>query len=300
MTEQQYATCPACGSEDIFPFRQTLDYRLTQEAFALDKCPQCGLVMTNPRPSQEEIGKYYDTEDYISHAASARSVMDRIYYWVRSRMAQRKRHLIGSFTTGRSLLDIGAGAGYFTADMQRHGWEVTGFEPSAQARLAAHEAHGVSLQDMDQLFEQPDRSADAVTMWHVLEHVHQLDAYLRTIHRILKTNGVFFLALPNYTCADAQFYRAEWAAWDVPRHLWHFSPEAAGRILDRYGFNLITTYRMPFDAWYVALVSEQYRGGGFLRTLRAAVIALVSNGVALCSRRRSSSLIYVARKQTHA
>jgi SAM-dependent methyltransferase len=180
--------------------------------------------------------------------------------------------------------------------MQILGWRVHALEPSPQARDQALQVHGLKLEDVNALFDRPAKSADVITMWHVLEHVHTPEKYLLRIHEILDEKGALFLALPNYTSFDARWYRAFWGAWDVPRHLWHFSPVAIKTLLDRTGFELIKEYTLPFDAFYVSLISEKYRGGGLLRMIRAVIIGKWSFLLSLFNKEKASSIVYVCQK----
>lgn len=296
MSEASIAECPACGSPDLFPYRDVRDLRVTQEIFHLLRCPQCGLVITTPQPPESEIGRYYETEDYISHAAEARSLMDKVYYRVRLYMAGRKLRLIRKYTIGKRLIDIGAGTGFFGAFLQQKGWLVRAFEPGESARDVAREQHGIEVEDIPELFNQEPGSADAITMWHVLEHVHNPNQYLTTIHGLLAPGGRLFLALPNYMSTDCSYYKTDWAAWDVPRHLWHFHAYALERMLACNGFVIEAKYGMPFDTFYVSLVSEKYRGGGLVRAVRALCIASLSNLIAFTRVKKSSSIIYVVSK----
>jgi SAM-dependent methyltransferase len=260
---------------------------------------QCGLVITQDAPAETDIWHYYETEDYISHSDKSKSLMDRLYFLVRRKMAERKRSWIERFTNGKRLIDIGAGTGYFLTRMQEHGWSVIGMEPSEAAREIALRSHGIRLVDPGKLFVIAPASADVITMWHVLEHVHTPEKYLDRIHEVLIPDGVLFIALPNYRSLDARFYGSQWGAWDVPRHLWHFSPEAITSLVQRKGFTLIRTLTLPFDEFYVALISEKYRGGGLMRMMRALVIGSVSRLNAIFRRKNSSSVVYVCRKKSY-
>jgi 2-polyprenyl-3-methyl-5-hydroxy-6-metoxy-1,4-benzoquinol methylase len=291
--------CPACLSQDIFPYRQTKDYRVTQESFELVRCPQCGLVITQPQPPESAINRYYETDDYISHAAEVRSMMDRLYYGVRRWMVERKKALIERHSIGKDLVDIGTGTGFFALHMRNAGWQVNAFEPSADARRVAKDKHHLEVQEIGKLFDLPGDSADVVTMWHVLEHVHDPNAYIQLIHRVLRDEGMLLIAVPNYQSYDARAYGEYWGAWDVPRHLWHFNPESVFRLLDRHGFKVQKKYVMRFDAFYVALISEKYRRTGFFGYIRAIVIGCLSNILSLFYRSRGSSIIYVAEKRKH-
>lgn len=288
--------CPACLTTVLLPHLHVTDFRASKESFELYRCQNCGLVITQNHPAEIEITRYYETEDYISHSENGTSVMDRVYYFIRNWMARRKRKLIQRYAKGHSLIDIGAGTGFFIAHMQSHEWDVKGIEPNAQARQVAFQSHRILLSEPAALFETPSQSADVITMWHVLEHVHALDKYLDRIRKILRDNGVLFIALPNYKSLDANFYGPDWGAWDVPRHLWHFSPNSVKVMLARAGFEFVHQYAMPFDAFYVALLSEKYRGGGFVRLIRGMTIGLFSYLRALFNSEKASSVIYIFKK----
>ena len=289
--------CPACLSRQLVPFLKVTDDRASKEIFELYRCVQCGLVLTQNHPAEAEIGRYYDTDDYISHSDKGTSIFERVYFFVRSRMARKKQALIERYTQGKKLIDIGAGTGFFLAHMQKRGWAVTGIEPNAHAREVALQSHGLKLAEPNELFALPALSADIITMWHVLEHVHRPEYYLKRIHEILNDRGALFLALPNHQSFDASFYGLHWAAWDVPRHLWHFSPQAVKTMLQRAGFSLIHQYVLPFDAFYVALISEKYRGGGLLRMIRGLTIGKLSYFRALFNKEKASSVVYIFRKK---
>jgi 2-polyprenyl-3-methyl-5-hydroxy-6-metoxy-1,4-benzoquinol methylase len=254
-------------------------------------------VITQNYPSEEEIGQYYDTADYVSHSDQQASFLDRIYYIVRARMTKKKQRWIERFVHGRTLIDVGAGTGFFIAHMRDKGWDVKGMEVSKAARQQAMKSHGLALSDPQALFQVPGESVDVVTLWHVLEHVHTPEKYLHRIHEILRSNGSLFVALPNYTSYDAQFYRSKWAAWDVPRHIWHFTPETIKSFVEKNGFALKHMYAMPFDAYYVSLMSEKYSGSSAFHLFRGLMIGVISNLYALFNKKKSSSLVYVFKKK---
>lgn len=300
MNMNQVEICPACQSPDLIPYLDVKDLRVTQEAFHLLCCSQCGLVITTPRPDVGEIGRYYETDDYISHSATSRTFMDRLYYTVRMIMVRRKKALIEKFVQGRRLADVGAGSGFFAGYMQSKGWQVLAFEPNTGARAIAREQHQLDIREGEAFFAIPLHSLDAVTMWHVLEHVHDPNAYLSQICKCLTDDGTVFIAVPNYRSLDARIYREFWAAWDVPRHLWHFSPESMSRLLSRHGCEIIRQDKMPFDAFYVSLMSERYLGGGVLRMFRGMWVGLLSHLFALIGKGRASSILFVVRKAKSA
>ena len=289
-------SCPACKGSDLVPFMQVVDHRVSRESFDLSQCANCGLVITQHQPLESNIGRYYETGDYISHSEHGTGFMDTVYYTVRKHMLRTKASWIRRLAKGNTLIDIGAGTGAFAGYMQKLGWKVHGFEPNDRAREIAWKSYGLNIEKISAMFEFPQRSADVVTMWHVLEHVHDPEKYLRGIHMMLNDQGILFLAMPNHMSLDARFYKAEWAAWDVPRHLWHFDAKATQLIAERMGFQSVHKYILPFDAFYVSLISEGYRGGGVLRQVRGLCIGSVSLLLSWLFKDKASSIVYVFRK----
>jgi SAM-dependent methyltransferase len=209
-------------------------------------------------------------------------------------MLDRKKKLIERNVGGPfgSLLDIGAGTGYFLHYMREHGWMVKGTEKSAAARAFADQQWNMELLPEEGLDTLPEHSFDAVTLWHVMEHLYNLDHYWERLVKLLKKDGCLLIALPNPESWDSRHFREYWAAWDVPRHLWHFSPENIVRLAGKYGFRLRKTLRMPFDAFYVSILSEKYRKSGF-PVLKGLFWGTVSWLSSMFNIRKSSSLIYV-------
>lgn len=285
-----------CSGEELNPYLACEDYSVSHEVFELQQCPSCGFVLTQDHPDESTIGSYYATEDYISHTDTRKGLINKLYHLVRRHMLNRKRRLIEAFCQNGRILDIGAGTGYFLAHMRDHGWDISGLEPDAGAREIARQELGIALEDMRALSTLQASSFDILTLWHVLEHVHDLHRYLRTFHRVLKDDGALIVAVPNHTSPDAQHYTAHWAAYDVPRHLWHFSPESMYKLLDDHGFSVQQAKPMLFDAYYVALLSEKYRGS-VLGFLNGAFWGTISNVVALFNKHRASSIIYSAQKK---
>ena len=209
-----------------------------------------------------------------------------------------KRRLISSATRVQKgkLLDIGAGTGAFASHMQKNGWDVTGIEPDEIAREQAKSLHGLTLQPAADLYSLPADSFDAITLWHVLEHVHDLHRYMEQLKKLVKRGGCIFIAVPNYTSYDAAFYQANWAAYDVPRHLYHFSPESVQQLLGLHALQSQGTRSMWYDSFYISMVSEKYRNGGKGNLLRAVWVGLLSDCKAFIDKSRCSSLIYLAGK----
>lgn len=289
-----YAFCPACGAASIRKVFCVTDHTVSGDAFEVWQCAACSLRFTQDVPAEEKIGAYYRSEDYISHTETREGLVNRLYMLVRRFTLRDKKQMICRETglqKGR-LLDVGAGTGAFAHTMQVAGWEVTGLEPDEGAIQRAAEIYRLQLQPSEQLFHLEENSYDAVTLWHVLEHVHRLHEYLEQIKRVCRHGGKIFIAVPNYTSVDAERYGPFWAAYDVPRHLYHFSPAAMDALVKRHGCRISKIRPMWFDSFYVSLLSEKYRTGR-ARLIPGGLSGLRSNLRAVSRPRRASSLIYV-------
>lgn len=293
-----YSRCPVCLGNDFREVMQAQDYTVSKTMFGVVHCNNCSHRFTNPVPSQGEIGPYYKSEDYVSHTNTAKGFIHGLYQTVRKWTLKTKRSLVER-STGKAQgkhLDVGSGAGAFLATMKHAGWDTLGLEPDVDARIVARSDFGMEAKPIEELFELTANSFDAITMWHVLEHVHQLDAYMAQLKALLKVDGRLLIAVPNYTSLDAKVYGARWAAYDVPRHLYHFSPASMRQLLSRHGLNLVRTKRMPFDSFYVCMLSERNTGGSMVRAIWNGFRSWVT---AIMSKERCSSLIYVIEKQAH-
>lgn len=292
-----YNSCPACGSTTLLGVFAVTDHSVTKQSFELVECSECQLRFTQDAPTIEETAPYYQFEQYISHTNTSKGLVNQIYKWVRKFTLGQKRKLIESYSGLRSgtLLDVGCGTGAFAANMQKAGWQVTALEPDEGARRIALEAFGVHAQDTEGFYRLPEGHYDVITLWHVLEHMHDLSAVVAQLRRLLKPNGTLFIAVPNYTSYDAVAFEACWAAYDVPRHLYHFSPGAMRTLLSTNKLLLADIFPMWFDSFYVSLLSTTYASG---RTQygKAIMTGLVSNMRALADKERCSSLIYCCRQ----
>lgn len=252
------------------------DLFLSNEEFQLIKCDHCGLVFTVPRPSPEEIGKYYVSDNYYSHQQNKNGFIPRIYETVKSLNIKKKvAYAIGNLQKGR-LLDIGCGVGDFLCCVKGFGWDVTGIEPSLHAKAIAKERLGFMPLDPSESALLTDQSFDVITMWHVLEHVDDLKSQTSELKRLLKPGGRLIIALPNFQSFDCQYYKENWAAWDVPRHLNHFSPEVIQSIFSSIGFKILDIQKLRWDAFYISFLSERYLGHS-APLLRGAWLGLKSN-----------------------
>ncbi len=271
------------------------DHSVSGETFDLWECDGCTLRFTQDVPDATAIGRYYQSAAYISHTNTRAGLVNKLYHLVRNRTLSQKKKLICSATgleKGR-LLDIGAGVGAFPAYMKNAGWSVTGLEPDDSTRKTARQTYNIDLEPAEKLFSLDHGSYDAITLWHVLEHVHDLHGYLSKIRQLLKPGGRLFIAVPNYTSYDAAHYGSDWAAYDMPIHLYHFSPAAMKILLSKHGLSLVTTRPMWFDSFYVSLLSEKYKTGK-QQLLKGFLHGLKSNLQSGKNHLRCSSLIYVS------
>ena len=290
--------CPLCGGQQLEHALTCTDHYASGEQFEVICCVHCGFLMTQGVPVEAEIGKYYETPDYISHSDTQQGLMNRVYHWVRQYMLSRKATLVKrvSGLSEGSLLDYGTGTGYFANAMVCQGWKVKAIEKSPQARAFAKKQFGLDVEAEHSLKDYPSMSLDVVTLWHVMEHLEHLNEMWETLHRILKDKGVLIVAVPNPESYDARKYKEWWAAYDVPRHLWHFSPSVMQQFGEKHGFVLEKEHPMPFDAFYVSMLTEKYKSNelSFVKGLWTGTLAWFS---ALGNKERSSSLIYVFRKK---
>lgn len=297
MERQHISRCPACGSDHISSLFTAVDYTATGETFGVWECESCGMRFTQDAPIEQEAARYYHSPDYISHSDTRKGLVNKLYHYVRSIMLRRKAGLVMR-AIGRkegNLLDIGAGTGYFAAEMKKYGFYVNAVEPDKGARETAARIFGIAEQEPAALASFADDSFDAITMWHVLEHVYRIAEEWQQLHRLLRDNGRLIIAVPNCVSADAAHYGAKWAAYDVPRHLWHFSPRTMRLVAQQHGFRLESVHPMPFDGFYVSMLSEKDRGSS-LPFLRGCAVGLRAWIASLCNKEKSSSLIYIFRK----
>ena len=291
-------TCPLCGGQQLEHALTCTDHYASGETFEVVRCAHCGFLMTQNAPVEAKIGKYYETPDYISHSDTQKGMMNRVYHWVRQFMLSRKASLVkqaSKMSTG-TLLDYGTGTGYFANAMAQKQWAVKAIEKSPQARAFAKERFELDVDAETALPLYEPQIFDVITLWHVLEHVEHLNEMWETLHKILKDRGVLIMAVPNPDSYDAQKYGKWWAAYDVPRHLWHFRPSVMQQFGAKHGFILEERIPMPFDAFYVSMLTEKYKGSkfSFIKGMLTGTCAWFS---ALGKKERSSSMIYVFRKK---
>ena len=190
------------------------------------------------------------------------------------------------------LLDVGSGTGHFASAMQKAAWKVTGLEPDEGARAVASKEHSLSLLPSGELFNLPEKKFNAITLWHVLEHVHDVKKYIQTFKKLLADTGRLVIAVPNYTSYDAEKYKEYWAAYDVPRHLYHFTPQTMQWLMKECGLKIVDVKPMWFDSFYVSLLSSKYKNGN-TNWVGAFWTGLISNFKAIGDAKKCSSVIYI-------
>jgi len=287
--------CPICESEQFRFVWSVKDDAVSKETFRINQCTRCAFLVTSPRPEDQDLGKYYESDSYISHSDEQSTILYKTYQFAREIMLRRKWSLITKYAgkTRPHILDIGCGTGMFLQYCQKKGAITTGVEPSRSARKIA--SRNLKT-DVLETIEQTTAQYDVVTLWHVLEHIPNLNESLHQIKTHLQDQGTLIIAVPNAKSTDARYYTNRWAGLDVPRHLWHFTPETMRRLLSNHKLNVNAIYPMKLDAFYVSLLTEKYRLDRFTipGIIRAAYRGFISNISA--SPEEYSSLIYIVNK----
>ena len=266
------------------------DHSVSGEEFQLVQNMELNMLETFPQPKAEKLPDYYKSEDYISHTDTKRSLLEFAYHSVRKIALKRKLKLINSFNSeSKNLLDIGCGTGDFLETALKSNWNITGIEPDAQARQIANSKTNDSVFEIEHLEHLKPNSFDVITLWHVLEHLPNLELHTGVFKSLLKPNGTLVIAVPNFKSYDAAHYKTFWAAYDVPRHLWHFSKIAIEELFKNKNLKLVKTIPMIFDAYYVCLLSEKYKTG-FMNPFKAFWIGFKSNQKARRSKEYSSHI----------
>jgi 2-polyprenyl-3-methyl-5-hydroxy-6-metoxy-1,4-benzoquinol methylase len=285
-------SCPACGQSAFKDFLICKDYTVSKNNFSLVQCSTCTMLATSPRPKDEDLSQYYESTEYVSHTSKANNLVNTLYLIARSFTLRKKKKLAQQLVPQKgNLLDIGCGTGDFLQSCLEDNWHCTGVEPGKQPREIAASKGIKTFEELSQVKEK----YQLITLWHVLEHVPDLNQTLTTIYNLLDEKGVLLIAVPNHLSYDASVYKAHWAGYDVPRHLWHFNQQSMERILQNNHFKLQQILPMKLDAYYVSLLSEAYKGSGIPRYLKAFINGLVSNLTAK-KNKQYSSLIYIFRK----
>jgi len=288
-------SCPVCGSTDKSLFQICKDHFVSCESFNISRCDSCGFCFTDPRPSHTESIKYYNSEKYVSHSKTTRGITNVLFHRARGYTLAFKKRLVSKYTREKIILDYGCGTGDFLSVMKENGWNTLGIEPNPDARTHANEKHSLNVYDEGALEGIPDHSLGTITLWHVLEHIYPLNDRIGTFHDKLQDDGTLIVAVPNMNSYDAKHYGKYWAAYDVPRHIYHFVPDTMIKLMSQSGFSHVKSKAMVLDAFYISLLSEKYKNGSnnFIRSL---FVGLLSNLSAFWGNKNYSSLIYIFKK----
>jgi len=273
-------------------FLKVKDHSVSGEEFELIQNSEYGFLETTPQPSSDKLPEYYESEDYISHTDSKRNLFEKAYHVVRSMSLKKKLNLINSLASEeKKLLDIGCGTGDFLQAAQQNNWHVSGIEPNKEARDIANKKTNNSVFETKQLLKFEPNSFDVISLWHVLEHLPNLEEQVAIFKKLLKPNGTLIIAVPNYKSYDAKYYKRFWAAYDVPRHLWHFNQASISKLVSKQSLKVEKVKPMWFDSFYVSMLSEKYKSG-IMNPIKGIWIGLLSNVKAITTK-EASSLIYI-------
>jgi len=287
--------CPICNSTAFSEFIKTKDFFLTMEEFTIIQCSSCGFKFTNPRPEPGDLPKYYNSTEYISHSNVNTGLINKVYQAVRTYTLRSKARLVKTYLKKGQILDIGCGTGEFLNTMQHYNFIATGIEPNREARKHAKRKYGLAVYEEADINGLSKKSFNVITLWHVLEHVFNLNERVLQIKQLIADDGLLVVALPNPSSWDAKHYGKFWAAYDCPRHLYHFDKFAVKNLFKNFGFEIIKQKPMYFDSFYVSLLSEKYKQGRF-RFLKGLIYGFTSNFRAIFNNGNYSSIIYVLKQ----
>lgn len=291
---EKIESCPSCNSKEFVNHMICDDHSVSKESFAIMKCTNCELLVTSPRPDKNSIGSYYQSEDYISHTNQANSPINWIYKLARNYTLRQKFNLISKVASKQSVLDYGCGTGHFLNYVQKHkSWKTVGVEPDELARTNARSEHDLDV--VESLSDLTDKKYGVITLWHVLEHVHDLTETIETLKNHLFKDGSLIVAVPNYESLDQKIYEKYWAAYDVPRHLYHFNQLTVKELMKYHQLKLQQVLPMKLDSYYVSMLSEKYKFGK-TNYFNSFVNGWKSNSWARNNNNNYSSLIYIFTK----
>jgi SAM-dependent methyltransferase len=289
-----HKSCPVCNSPGIFPLLTCTDFLVSSEDFDIYRCGECGFIFTRDYPGEDEAEHYYESPGYISHTDSSRTFFEKTYQFVRRIMLRRKRILVNISCRKKegNLLDIGSGTGHFLSTMKKSGWSVSGIEINKNARQYSSSMFGVNVFPPEDLKSLPGEEYDCVTLWHVAEHLHDLNGIFTEISRLIKPGASVIVALPNNDSFDSQHYGKFWAAWDVPRHLWHFNPATFSMFAEKMGFVVSSVSVLPFDVFYISILSEKNKRGKSV-SLLPIIMGIYFTLLTIFNKMKGSSVVYI-------
>ena len=289
----KYKECPVCGSPKLSPFIEVAGYRVSEKQYVIEECSNCSFKLTNPLPDESEIGKYYESDNYISHTSSNKGVFNLLYQLIRRRAIKSKFSLVSSYSPNGLLVDYGCGTGSFLSYVKQKGWAVLGLEPSSIAISNCATNVKEDIKDPSEIYNLQEGTADVISLWHVFEHVYNPKELLGVFKKVLKKEGALVIAVPNPDSLDAELYGESWAAWDVPIHHSHFNKKSMKMLLNSTGFELVEVKNMPYDSFYISALSEELSTGS--KNLGKAFVNGLKSNLKGFKQKNASSLIYIAK-----
>ncbi|MEE9371564.1 MAG: class I SAM-dependent methyltransferase [Saprospiraceae bacterium] len=291
--------CPVCGNTEFESVYELDDYKITHETFSLEKCPNCTLIFTVDPPLGENIGHYYKSDDYLEHSNRKTDLFSKMYSWARDFMFSYKYGIIKKLAKEGSILDIGAGSGHFLNFMSSKGFTATGIEMNERARTYAKNNFGIDVHPDHYLYSPKlSQKFDMISLWHVMEHLFDLDKVVSRLSELLSHDGHLVIALPNYRALEVSIYKKYWNGWDVPRHLWHFSSESVGHLFEKHHFEITQMKMMPLDPFFNTLLTNKYRNGNpILNVFKMVAVGGMSFLYGLINVKKASSIIYIIKKK---
>ncbi|WP_221389591.1 class I SAM-dependent methyltransferase [Dyadobacter sp. NIV53] len=292
--------CPVCHASSFSNYLNVEDYTVSHKEFTIQQCNSCYFLFTNPRPSQEEIGRYYQSDEYISHHDESKNMMSKVYTSVRDYTIGGKVKMINSLSGKKgTLLDIGCGTGNFIQACKENGWNITATEPDNGARDIAEKRVGEYIFETINDKNLEGKSFDIITLWHVLEHVHLLNETVDWLAKHLNPDGKIIIAVPNPQSHDAEKYGRFWAAYDVPRHLYHFTKTTMKNLMGYHGLSVVRVLPMWFDSFYVGMLSTKYKNKGInlFDSIKTGIVSNLKGRSVKPEGMNTSSLIYIIKKK---
>ena len=294
---EKLENCLVCGHNKFKTLFSCKDFVATGEDFQLQHCESCTFLFTNPRPSISEIGKYYQSDQYISHAGEKKGLIYKVYDIVRDYSIKQKLKLIKKYHKTGKLMDLGCGLGYFLNGVKiDKTFDALGVDVSDEAVEYVKKTFNIDVKNESELDNLEKESFDIITQWHVLEHVHFLNERMQQLQNLLKDDGTLFIAVPNSESKDAKMYMEHWDGYDVPRHLYHFNQKSFKMLLEKHGFEIIETRPMYFDAPYISMRSEVHMKHKY-PFINGAISGIKSTASALSTGEHSTLLFVVKKKK---
>ena len=290
---EEIKNCPLCGGDKVLSYIKCVDHNFSGEVFNIDSCVSCNFKFTNPRPSEKKVHKYYQSDNYISHTSSKKGLFNTIYHTVRNYQFKKKYSIINSLTTKdeKTILDVGCGTGEFLNYFKQKNWLTKGVETDKKAREHAIEKYNCSVDDKIDKIIKSGEKFDIITLWHVLEHVYDFKDYLYKLKGVLNKGGHIILGLPNCNSYDANYYKENWYAFDLPIHVSHFTQNDIKALVKEIGFSSLTTKPLIFDAYYISMLSSKKSSSNYIKGIYKGWL---SNREAK-KNQEYSSLIYIIR-----